>query len=1065
MFVRNTYKFLFVILPLFSVIVGFIAFSGHAAVAQSPAHSHPYFLYGMIQNDEAFYTTDGEIGGFAAQMCLWLTDKFGVPFIPVIFDDLPQLMAALEDGSVHFTGQLPRTDSLLETFHMTDPISMRSVAIVRTPHQRPLDSIAQSRPLRLGFMHGSVLHSVLDSMSVFQQFEYFHMNIDEATELLRVGDIDAFIGDGVLTHSLLFPGKQVDAFYPFIFGFASFATRDPELFHIVDAVQFYLQENGIGVLCEIFGQGIVDANRHRISLLLTCDEIAFIESNPIIPIAIHASSYPISFYSATYGRFEGIAHDVLRQIETVTGLTFEIVTYEHQEMPQMAQMLRRGDAWLAAGVFSERIAVGGVANPFLMSDPFFVDQYAFLSRREQATVNIGNLLYMHVGLLDNNVYNTLFHHLFPHHNNYTLFDHVDDLIDALEKGEIDLTFYSLRGLIRTTNYFERTGIRSNFVLDESYTISFAIKAEQEHLLSIINKALQVIDTDALTNDWMARTFDFRLRVLQAQMPFLYGIIISALIIIALLSTIFFKSIYDKRRLAQMVADRTDILEKESATLNSIIDAMDDVLFCKDLELKYTRVNKSFEELLGTGRMNTIGNDDYTGVNIPADTATEWRNVDNRVIAQRRTIRQEELVPSMLDGSMRVYDTIKTPLIQGDKVYGLLGIARDITERKEYEDNLEAASKAKSAFLAHMSHEMRTPMNSIMGFSELAMEHEMSENVRTYLARINSNAQNLLDIINDILDVSKIESAKVELEHIPFSLADVVKQCSNATTLKAIEKGLELEFDIPNDCDSKQLVGDPLRLRQVLINLISNGIKFTEQGKVCISCTVVAARENDITLNWQVTDTGIGMTAEQIEIIAEPFVQADSSITRKYGGTGLGIPIVKSILNLMGGELAITSTLGAGSTFGFTLTFDIFDITKAGGLGHMALVNRPQFNGEVLVCEDSEMNQLVLAEHLERVGLKVVIANNGKEGLDIVAKRAKDGQKPFDLILMDIFMPVMDGLVATAEIKKLGVETPIVAVTANVMQSDRELYLDNGMVGCLGKPFTAQDLWECLLGIL
>jgi CheY-like chemotaxis protein len=263
------------------------------------------------------------------------------------------------------------------------------------------------------------------------------------------------------------------------------------------------------------------------------------------------------------------------------------------------------------------------------------------------------------------------------------------------------------------------------------------------------------------------------------------------------------------------------------------------------------------------------------------------------------------------------------------------------------------------------------------------------------------------------------------------------------------------------------MGDPVRLRQVLINLLSNAVKFTNIGTVKLLASVKNAEDETVTIHFEIKDSGIGMTPEQIEKIFEPFIQADDSVTRRFGGTGLGLAITKNIIELMGGTLAVESMVGVGSRFCFDLTFDLID-DDIFSVSEKIIVNdfeKPNFEGEVLICEDNTLNQRVVCDHLARVGLKTVVAYNGKEGVDIVASRLEAKEKPFDLIFMDIHMPVMDGLDAAAKIAKMGVKTPVIALTANVMSNDLELYKVSGMSDTVGKPFTSQDLWRCLIKYL
>ncbi|MCL2702400.1 MAG: response regulator [Defluviitaleaceae bacterium] len=375
---------------------------------------------------------------------------------------------------------------------------------------------------------------------------------------------------------------------------------------------------------------------------------------------------------------------------------------------------------------------------------------------------------------------------------------------------------------------------------------------------------------------------------------------------------------------------------------------------------------------------------------------------------------------------------------------------------------EAANRTKSVFIANMSHETRTPLNSIIGFSELALLDEISEKTAGYLASIKQSAGWMLDIINDILDISVMGLGKIALESIPFDFNEIYDYCRAKAAPKAMEKGLSISFRMEPAIE-RRLKGDPARLRQVLMNLLSNAVKFTNDGAIEFLVSVISDNGKAISVLFEINDTGIGMSPEQITMIYEPFVQADDSSTRKFGGTGLGLAITKNILELMGGALSVESTVGAGSRFSFGLTFE-----TSGGTGAEPPLDlsrleheKPGFAGEILICEDNSLNQKVLCDHLERVGLKYAVAHNGKEGVDFITSRIRSGEKLFDLIFMDIQMPVMDGLKAVSKIIELDVKTPIVALTANVMPSDLELYKISGMSDTVSKPFTTHELWSCL----
>lgn len=507
-----------------------------------------------------------------------------------------------------------------------------------------------------------------------------------------------------------------------------------------------------------------------------------------------------------------------------------------------------------------------------------------------------------------------------------------------------------------------------------------------------------------------------------------------------------------------------ILEERTTYLNALIANNPLAIVATGPDRRITFCNPAFEQLYGFQQHEVLGLPPEDCI-IPDNALDEFREIDSNLqwgegVNFFTTRRKRK------DGSLVDVEMCTVPLIAGAEFLGSYAIYQDVTRRLAAEAELraakeasEAASLAKSRFLANMSHEIRTPLNGILLAAELASGEYLSATQRQYLDTVRTSGESLLRLLNDVLDLSKIEAGKMEARYSAFSLRSCISECVTVFAAAAEQRGLDLVTQMADDIPER-LSGDTLRLRQIILNLVGNALKFTETGSVTVSVERAGEDPAGLTYQFAVRDTGIGIQKEKQALIFGEFEQADNTATRRFTGTGLGLAICRKLVQLLGGRLWVESEPGLGSTFYFTMRFlpapaiEIPERVDASA----ATLAQPRTGLRILVAEDNPINQRLALRLLERDGHEPVPANNGMEAVQMLA------EGNFDLVLMDIHMPGMDGIEAARIIRareKDGVHVPLIAVTASALKEDRDACLDAGMDDFLTKPIRADELLSTL----
>jgi len=1091
------------------------------------------FIYGMLSTVETFKMDNGEIGGFSALLCDWLSKLFGITFKPAIYE-WGELIAGINLKKIDFTGEMTATDERRKTWLMTDAIAGRTVKTIRLVNSEPILEIIDSRPLRCCFFEGTI--TMRDVTSHLQgEYEIIFVNdYYSAYQKLKNFEADAFFLESSMESAFSsFDDIISEDFLPVIYSPVSIATGNEDLWPIISVMQKALQNGSFDHLNNMYKDGEGEYKRHTLFIRLSEEERAYIQNNPIIPFAAEYDNYPISFYNKYEKEYQGIAYDVLKEVEALTGLTFIIANGINAEWPELLHLLETGKVSMISDLLQTKERAGLFIWP---KSAIMTDNYALISRSDYPGIRVNDLLTVRVGLIKDTAYASLFRGWFPDHKNTVEYKSSNAAFDALDRGEVDLVMANLIQLLMLTNYYERSGYKANIVFDYSSECTFGFNKNETVLCSIVDKALRFIDTKGISGQWMRKTFDYRVKLARLQRLLLITAAVLLLIVLVLL--IFF---FQRRRITEMwledvVYKRTTEIYKQHK-LVSLVNSVAVLLLESDAWEYKATISKGMEMIarhikvdrisIWQNRRKEDGKLYYKLVcgwankglpDLDADTDFAYQDVmpnwealfnnggyvneiiENLTEPERSSLSvfkiQSILVfPIFLKEQFWGYisfDDYKIKRTFPDtelsilRSWGLLAVGsiqrgeiafnmrHTLTELVKLQVKLEtaleaaeAANRAKSTFLANMSHEMRTPMNAIIGMVMIGKPATDIQRKDYCLTKIEDASRHLLGVINDVLDMSKIEAGKFDLSPVEFNFEKLVRGVVDVVNFRVNEKKQKLNVHI-DDAVPQTLIADDQRIAQVLTNLLGNAVKFTpEAGIIQLNARFLGEEDGLCTIEISVSDTGIGISDEQQKRLFSSFQQAEASTTRRFGGTGLGLAISKSIVEMMGGKIWLKSELGKGSVFTFTI--------KAKKGESNEINNRDSAEGEkkekniegifagrrILLAEDVEINREIVLALFEPTKLEIDCAVNGKDAV----KKLSENPDGYELIFMDIQMPEMDGYEATRRIRAMDLpnakKIPIIAMSANVFREDVEKCLQAGMNGHVGKPLNFDEVLEKL----
>ncbi|MDR2140374.1 MAG: response regulator [Deltaproteobacteria bacterium] len=1021
--------------------------------------------YGTVVSREAYRDPFGTDSGFLVNFAKLLSELLRLPVEHRFFEP-EELMPALESGRLDLASEIVGYQSADRIIFQTDPIYHRVMKVYRLKDGEELATLGARRPLRLGFLGQSPMVAQVLAAIDLPVERVFYKSYEEAAAGVLTGAVDGFFGEAQTKVFLdNHPTLTMEDFYPPIHSPLYLGTAKEEIKPVISVVQKFLGQGGTEYLSYLYDLSDLEKKRTEFQASLDTLEAALVSdyqvSDSEILVGAKSDDYPISFYNQPLAQFQGIAHDLLAEVSEITGLRFRVVNQPGATNEELEKALEDGRIDL--------LLQYDYQNPsdkkFLWADkPYFFDRYALITTLNQPEIQFNQMFYGHIGLVRGERLSEIYRQWFPTNHNIVYYRTMDKALEALERADINFIMGSMNQLLSLTNYRENPGFKAGLVFDREIPSGPAYGPSQVRLKKILDKAMSLVDLEPINDRWHRRMFDYNRKFLNDAIPYVACFGLALFLAILALISVNAKNRRLNRDLETLVEERTKKLLATEGDLEEERQLFKRILESCPLSFTITQngrlvfmtpfAEKFFGVKLGDPRELWFADQDELAQclkELEEGQVINWRPM--RIIRSDGEIR-EALVNSFISD----YYGSQSLMTWFTDVTELRANARELTLAR---DIAEDSARAKSEFLANMSHEIRTPMNAILGLTQLALQTQLNEIQRDYLEKTSSAASSLLGIINDILDFSKIEAGKLAMERIDFLLEEVINNVVNVILVKVNEKNLELLLSIaPNTPTS--LVGDPLRLGQVLNNLLTNAVKFTEKGQVNLVVEVMRETHHQVTLRFEVRDTGIGLTEEQIARLFTAFNQADSSVTRRYGGTGLGLAISKSLVEMMGGSIWCQGTKGQGSSFCFTARFGVGDRSLRYASQQSELKDIV-----VLAVDDYEPVLTVLVDNLKSLGVTAIGCGSGQAALTILKDRQERDDRT-DAVILDWKMPGMDGLETADQIQlTLPPEKrpALIMVTANDRDDLASQAKDHGIMAIVPKPISASSVLNALTQVL